>query len=142
MANRVERSVILAASVDEVWAALSEGDRMSAWFGADVSIDPTHGGEAVFRWLDGTKRRAVVETADPPRALTLRWVPLRWLPDLEVPAIDRSSTRIEFRIERAGAGARLTVVEWAGDRSTGPGVEGYGAIRMAPYVPGNMLAFA
>jgi hypothetical protein len=56
------------------------------------------------------------------------------LADLGAPAIDRSSTRIEFRIERTGAGTRLTVVEWAGDL---PGGTGY-TIRKLRYeaVPG------
>jgi uncharacterized protein YndB with AHSA1/START domain len=73
--NQVEREVLLPASPARVWEALSDPDQLSAWFGADASIDLRPGGRARFRWPDGTERTATVETAEEPRLLVFRWLP-------------------------------------------------------------------
>ena len=50
----VEREVVLPASLEEVWPAVSQSEQISAWFGAEAQLDLRPGGRGVFRWRDGT----------------------------------------------------------------------------------------
>ena len=54
----VRREIVLEAPVEEVWAALTEPERLEEWFANDVELDVRPGGEGVFRWGDGDERRA------------------------------------------------------------------------------------
>ena len=104
MQGEVQRQVILSATVDEFWGALTDSDQLSEWFGADVELDPRPGGEATFVGDSGEVRRARVEEVEPGRRLAFRW----W-PEGEG---DVSATRVEFVLEDSGGGASvLTVVE-------------------------------
>src|SRR5436309_118996 len=69
----VTREIVFPDSPDEVWAALTEPERLEEWFANDVELDARPGGEGVFRWGDGDERRAVVEEVDEERRLALRW---------------------------------------------------------------------
>jgi uncharacterized protein YndB with AHSA1/START domain len=112
--NRVERRVDLPAPPGEVWAALSEGPRLSAWFGAEISLDARPGGRATFRWPDGRERGAVVEVADVGRRLTFRWLPFERWPDGRTVVVGPG--RVELDVEQVGRGTRLTVSEWGTER--------------------------
>ena len=67
------REIELEASREEVWAALTEAERLEEWFANDVELDPQPGGDAVFRWENGEERRGVVEELEEERRLALRW---------------------------------------------------------------------
>ena len=67
------REVELDAPREEVWAALTEAERLEEWFANDVELDPQPGGDAVFRWENGEERRGVVEELEEERRLALRW---------------------------------------------------------------------
>src|SRR5437762_11326801 len=69
----VTREIVLPAPREEVWAALTEAERLEEWFANDVELDAREGGEGVFRWDDGDERRAVVEEIDEERRLALRF---------------------------------------------------------------------
>lgn len=107
--QRIERSIEIEASPDEVWGALTESDQISSWFGARGEIDLRRGGRASFRFPDGRVRHAVVEEAEPPRRLLFRWLPFQELPG-GLPEVIPNST-VEFVIEETVTGARLVVVE-------------------------------
>jgi uncharacterized protein YndB with AHSA1/START domain len=104
--DRVERRIVLATSREEVWAALTEPARLSAWIGAEVALDVRAGGRGTARRGDGAMRRIRVETVDPPRLLVFRWWPY------EHDGRPGRSTRVEFRLEeREAAHTLLTVTE-------------------------------
>ena len=109
MANEIRRTVALARPPEDVWKALTEADQISSWFGAEVDLTPYAGGRAAFRWPDGRTRDAVVEVADPPRELALRWLPFER--DVEGRAYQRPAGRVTFLIDRAELGSLLTVTE-------------------------------
>src|SRR2546423_10449870 len=67
----VTREIVLPAPREEVWAALTEAERLEEWFANDVELDARPGGEGVFRWDDGDERRAVVREAEPGERLVL-----------------------------------------------------------------------
>jgi uncharacterized protein YndB with AHSA1/START domain len=64
-----------AGSPADVWAALTEPDRLRRWLAevVDGAIEP--GGEFAFRWNedDAQTARCAVVRFDPPRTLELRW---------------------------------------------------------------------
>src|SRR4051794_3109850 len=69
----VWREIVLDAPREEVWAALTEAERLEEWYANDVELDLRPGGEGYFRWGDGDERRAVVEEVDEERRLALRF---------------------------------------------------------------------
>jgi uncharacterized protein YndB with AHSA1/START domain len=106
--NEVTREIELPAETATVWGALTRGDRLSAWFGAEVEIEARPGGRATFTWPDGTERAAVVEAIEPRRLLVLRWLPF-----LRGPGGSRPQTPglIRFVLRPTLGGTRLTVTE-------------------------------
>src|SRR5919106_4258702 len=108
--DRVERRSELPLPPEEVWPALSEGRRISEWFGATSDLRPEPGSRATFRWPDDRERGAVVETVESGRRLTLRWLPIERLPDGRTVVIGPG--RIELGLEPFGTGSVLTVTEW------------------------------
>jgi len=105
----IEREVVLPAPPDAVWDALTDGEQLSAWFGAEVHIEARPNGFAEFRWPDGEVRTAVVESLEPRRELILRWTPLRRFGGRTT--VDRRSERVAFALQPAPGGTRLRVVE-------------------------------
>ena len=98
----VRREVVLEAAREEVWAALTEADRLAQWFANEVELELVPGGEGTFRWTNGEERRAVVEDVDPGRRLAFRWL------DEE-----GHETSVELTLSEAEDGTRLTVEETA-----------------------------
>jgi uncharacterized protein YndB with AHSA1/START domain len=96
----VTREVVLPASPEEVWPALTEADRLEEWFAPDVEIDARPGGGAVFRWEDA-ERHAVIEEVEAPHRLSFRW------------ADGDEHSRVELTLDEIAEGTRLRVVETA-----------------------------
>ena len=113
--EQVERSLVVGAPQAAVWRALTESDRLSAWFGGDVELDPIPGGQLTLR-EDGRLRRAVVVDLDPGRRLVFRWLPRHhrvgfiWGEDDE-PA--GTSGEVEITLTATPGGTRIIVVERA-----------------------------
>src|SRR5437588_5934103 len=68
-------SIVVDAPVEEAWEAVIDPDALSAWFGADVDLQPEPLGRATFRFPDGSVRFAIVEEVDAPHRLAWRWWP-------------------------------------------------------------------
>ena len=94
----VRREIVLPAAVEEVWVALTRSEELSSWFGADVEIDPRPRGALTARHPDGTIRRGAVLAANRPFRLVILW-------DGE------DGSRVDFALEPAADGTRLTVIE-------------------------------
>jgi uncharacterized protein YndB with AHSA1/START domain len=104
----IRRQILLRASPKHVWSVLTEGTKLSAWFGAEVEFEARPGGSAIFRWSEGRQREATVEEIDPPRRLSFRWAPFeRTASGVRVVP----PTRVEFTLEPAGEGTLLRVSE-------------------------------
>jgi|SRR5579884_279051 len=100
---QIEREIVLPASPAEVWEALTDPGRLEEWFATDVELDPSPGGEGVFRWGDGEERRAVVREAEPEERLVLDW---------------DDAGEVILELDEVDGGTRLHVTETSPEWST------------------------
>ena len=128
-ADRIVKSVVLKAPPRAVWPALTDAKSFGTWFGAEFDssfapgarvtgrIAPTKVDPEVAKAQEpykGMPMEITIDRIEPMRLLSFRWHPY---------AIDRSkdfskepSTLVEFALEPAGEGTRLTVTESGFDR--------------------------
>jgi len=103
--DRIERVVELAHPPEKVWSALTTAEGLSSWFGEKAAIDLRPGGAAEMSWDGGHRADMRVERVEEPRVFGYTWH-VYGLPDE-----DPRRTYVEFTLEPAGAGTRMTVVE-------------------------------
>jgi uncharacterized protein YndB with AHSA1/START domain len=103
--DRIERTVEIAHPPATVWTALTTAEGLSAWFGHDATIDLRPGGSARMKWDGGHTADMRVERVEEPAVFGFTWH------IYGLPEDDPRRTYVEFTLEPAGAGTRLTVVE-------------------------------
>lgn len=109
--------MVIAASPESVWEALTDTGELAAWFGAEADLDVRPGGPVRFRWADGTERRGLVIDVDAPRRLAFRWRELRrWPGGLTV----ADASVVVFTLEPEDDATRVTVTETSGVIATDP----------------------
>lgn len=111
LGQAVTRAIGLRAAPEVVWAALTDAEHLSEWFGIGAEIDSRPGGAVRFRGPGGAERRGVVEAADPPHRLVFRWRELYGGP---VGVVVGHASTVEFLLERDDVGTRLVVTESPG----------------------------
>ena len=126
----VEREVVVPASPEEVWPAVTEAEEISAWFGAEVELDARPGGRGTARWADGTERPLWVEDVEPARRLAFRWLPFQRTGEGEVVSVP--SSRVEIELDAVPEGTRIRIVERPA----------FGAGGIGERAPGRALAMA
>ena len=70
---QVEREIVFPESPAELWAALTEAERLEEWFATEAELELRPGGAGVFRWGDGEERRATVREVREEERLVLDW---------------------------------------------------------------------
>ena len=103
--DRIERTVEIAHPPAKVWAAITTAEGLSAWFGQEVRIDLRPGGSAWMKWDNGHTADMRVERVEEPTVFGFTWH------IYGLPEDDPRRTYVEFTLQSAGAGTRLTVVE-------------------------------
>jgi uncharacterized protein YndB with AHSA1/START domain len=103
--DRIERTVEIAHPPKKVWAALTTAEGLGTWFGNDAKIDLRPGGQAWMTWTSGDRADMRVERVEEPTVFGFTWH-IHGLPEE-----DPRRTYVEFTLEPAGEGTRLTVVE-------------------------------
>src|SRR3954462_7558353 len=104
--DRIERTIQLTQPPAVVWAALTTAEGLGTWFGdKGATIDLRPGGSAQMWWTNGFQADMRIERVEEPRTFGFTWH-INGLPDE-----DPRRTYVEFTLEPAGAGTRLTVVE-------------------------------
>jgi uncharacterized protein YndB with AHSA1/START domain len=103
--DRIERTIEIAHPPARVWAALTTAEGLSAWFGNWATIDLRPGGSAQLKWDSGHTASIRVERVEEPTVFGFTW------PIYGLPEDDPRRTYVEFTLEPAAAGTRLTVVE-------------------------------
>jgi uncharacterized protein YndB with AHSA1/START domain len=102
--DRIERTVEIGRPPARVWAALTTADGLSAWFGERAEIDLRPGGAGSMSWEED-RSDFRVERVEEPHVFGFTWH------IYGLPESDPRRTYVEFTLEPAGAGTRLTVVE-------------------------------
>jgi uncharacterized protein YndB with AHSA1/START domain len=92
----IRKEIVLPAPREEVWAALTDPERLADWFASEVDLDLRPGGGAHFRWGNGEERRATVTEVEPEERLSFEW---------------SDEGAVEFTLEDDADGTLLTVVE-------------------------------
>ena len=103
--DRIERTVELAHPPQKVWAALTTAEGLAAWFGNQAQIDLRPGGQARMSWAGGHTASMRVERVEEPAVFGFTWQ------IYGLPEDDPRRTYVEFTLEPADGGTRLTVVE-------------------------------
>jgi uncharacterized protein YndB with AHSA1/START domain len=104
--DRIERTLELAHPPEAVWAALTTAEGLAAWFGNEAGIDLRPGGTAWMKWTgEGATADMRVERVEEPAVFGFTWH------IYGLPEDDPRRTYVEFTLEPAGQGTRLTVTE-------------------------------
>jgi uncharacterized protein YndB with AHSA1/START domain len=127
--HEVEREVVLDATPEEAWEALSDPGRLGEWLGGEVELEPVPGGELHIRFDDGEERRGFVEELEPAERLAFWW---------RRPGEDLS-TRVQIELSQHEEGTLLRVLETSplatldlvGIPLPGSGMEGPVALALA-----------
>lgn len=108
--DRIEREVYIEASVERVWAVVTEPAHVGVWFGngdpAEIELRP--GGRIAFDHGAHGKLPAIVERVEVPRLFSFRWA-ADDTGGREPTSVN--STLVEFTLEPENEGTRLHVVE-------------------------------
>ena len=98
----VEIEIEIDAPPEEVFALLSEADRLSTWIGQRVLFDPRPDGDVLIDVNGRDRVRGKVVAIDPPRFIAFSW---GW--DREGTNMPPGSSLIEITLQRSGDGTRL-----------------------------------
>jgi uncharacterized protein YndB with AHSA1/START domain len=113
MTDRIEKSIDIAAPVERVWRALTDFEEFGAWFRVRLDgpfeLGEPSLGHITYPGYEHLKWEARVVAMEAPRLFAFTWHPYAVDPDRDYS--DEPPTRVEFRLEPAGAGTRLTVTE-------------------------------
>ncbi len=111
--DRIEKTVVVRAPRSRVWRALADAQEFGAWFGVRFRGAFAEGarlqGEITVPGYEHLTMEVEVVRLDEERLFS--W---RWHPDAVDPAVDYSAepmTLVEFRLEDAPGGTRVTVTE-------------------------------
>ncbi|GAA4252158.1 SRPBCC domain-containing protein [Dactylosporangium darangshiense] len=103
--DRIERTVELAHPPARVWKALTTAEGLGTWFGNGATVDLREGGSAQLTWDSGDKASLHIERVEEPAVFGFTWGIYGLAED------DPRRTYVEFTLEPAGTGTRLTMVE-------------------------------
>ena len=111
--DRIEKTIVLRAPRARVWRALTDSEEFGTWFGvklegAFVPGDWTSG-RIKTPGYDHLTMSLLVETMTPEHLFSYRWHPYAVDPNVDYSA--EPTTLVEFRLEDAPEGTRLTIVE-------------------------------
>jgi len=116
--DRIEKEILLRAPRPSVWRALTDAGEFGAWFGVKLEGRFAAGerieGKITHPGYEHLTMYLTVERMDAERLFSFRWHPYAIDPQVDYSA--EPTTLVEFRLEDASDGTRLTVVESGFDR--------------------------
>lgn len=112
MSDRIEKSVEIAAPIERVWDALTDHRKFGTWFLAEVrepfAVGTMTTGRITYPGCEHLPWKAEVVAMEPPRRFAWRW------PHMDADQKVREDwpwSLVEFTLEAAGDGTRVTVIE-------------------------------
>jgi uncharacterized protein YndB with AHSA1/START domain len=111
--DRIEKQVELRVPVARAWRAIGDSAEFGSWFGARFEDPFVRGarvkGRVTHPGFEHLTMELDVEELVPQRSLAFRWHP--YAVDPKVDYSTEPTTRVEFRLEAAAFGTRVTIVE-------------------------------
>jgi uncharacterized protein YndB with AHSA1/START domain len=122
--DRIQKNIVLRASRERVWGAISDAQQFGTWFGVEFDGDFVAGtslqGKIVPTKVDteiakaqepyaGTAFQIFVERVEPMRVFAFRWHPYAVEPGQDVEK--EPTTLVTFVLEDAPDGISLTITE-------------------------------
>jgi uncharacterized protein YndB with AHSA1/START domain len=116
--DRIEKTILLRAPRARVWRALANAEEFGSWFGARFEGAFAAGsparGTITTAGYEGFVLEITVERIEPERLFSYRWHPYAIDPGVDYS--EEPMTLVEFRLEDAPEGTRLTVTDSGFDR--------------------------
>ena len=117
----VRRTVTIAAPIEKVWAAVTEPQHLSRWFGQATVLDELAvGARGLLTWDDYGAIPILIEELDPPRTVAYRWSNESGNAILADDVDPGRSTVFRFTLEDVDGSTQLTVVESGFDTLSTP----------------------
>jgi len=111
--DRIQRQVLLNASASRVWRALTDSAEFGQWFRVKLEQRFEPGletrGHVTYPGYEHLRFEVKVERMDAEHYFSFRWHPYAVDPAVDYSA--EPTTLVEFRLEPAGEGTRLSVTE-------------------------------
>lgn len=116
--DRIEKSIVLRAPRARVWRALTDAEEFGAWFRVKMHgpfvAGTTVRGNITYPGYEHVTMEIQIERMEPERLFTWRWHPYAIDPNVDYAS--EPTTLVEFRLDDADGGTRLTVTESGFDR--------------------------
>ena len=116
--DRIEKTVTLTAPRARVWQAIADARQFGEWFrvrlDGEFAVGATIRGHITYPGYEYITMEVVVERMEPERFFSYRWHP--YAIDPKVDYSTEPMTLVEFTLEDAPVGTRLTIVESGFDR--------------------------
>ncbi|HEY6614111.1 MAG TPA: SRPBCC family protein [Vicinamibacterales bacterium] len=116
--DRIEKTVTLTAPRARVWQAIADARQFGEWFrvrlDGEFAVGATIRGNITYPGYEYITMEVVVERMEPERFFSYRWHP--YAIDPKVDYSPEPMTLVEFTLEDAPGGTRLTIVESGFDR--------------------------
>ena len=116
--DRIEKTVTLSAPRARVWHAIADARQFGEWFrvrlDGEFAVGATLRGNITYPGYEYITMEIVVERMEPERFFSYRWHP--YAIDPKVDYSPEPMTLVEFTLEDAPDGTRLTIVESGFDR--------------------------
>lgn len=116
--DRIEKTATLTAPRARVWQAIADARQFGEWFrvrlDGEFAVGATIRGHITYPGYEYITMEVVVERMEPERFFSYRWHP--YAIDPKVDYSPEPMTLVEFTLEDAPGGTRLTIVESGFDR--------------------------
>jgi uncharacterized protein YndB with AHSA1/START domain len=101
--DEVRRELVVEASPERVWRAITEADELVHWFPDKIAeVDLRPGGAIRIEWEDGEFDEGSIDVVKEPSRFAFRW---------HGAGFDSPETLVEFTLEAVEDGTRVVVVE-------------------------------
>ncbi|MCB9450979.1 MAG: SRPBCC domain-containing protein [Anaerolineaceae bacterium] len=107
--DQIERNILLPASRERVWRAITNPVELCKWFASECEFRPEVGSPIRLVWQSGAVSLGVIEGIEPPSRFAFRWH-AKPTPYTD-PLTPANSTVVTFALKSVAGGTRLTVTE-------------------------------
>ena len=116
--DRIEKNIVLRAPRSRVWRALTDAQEFGTWFRVDLDgrfeVGKRIRGKITYPGYEHLTMDVMVEAMEPEKLFSYRWHP--GATEVGVDYSVEPTTLVEFRLEDAEGGTRLTIVESGFDK--------------------------